>query len=288
MWRPKKPNQFIGKSQRKYAKWLMESKPQFALFVGDSGTGKTSLAKFYIEEVLGVENYHHINCDGYGVNEIRNQIIPTFNLRPFGEEYVVWLFDELQHWGKKQQGSLLVALEQDLPEHVIVMGASSQPEQVDSQLSSRLGDCKRLWTPSVQEQAKLIKALANPLQVDLTKDDIKNIIETSMGNMRSLVNNLFLFKDGGFVPFSDSYEENDDFLQALRNGNPYAVPVGSNYIGIVKGICSYALGILENKPDDEFANNLIQTFGEPLQPDITGDYKFCFYRRVAEFYETRH
>jgi DNA polymerase III gamma/tau subunit len=282
-----------GEVQRKTLTGLLDKLgrgevTQKLLLTGPSGCGKTTIAKLYVEELCGsCDNIKHINCvDKSGVDYVRDEILPQLSLTPLFGEYQVIFADEIHGWSGKAQEALLVVLE-NLPSHVVFIAATTEPEKVNSTLSSRL-NVINLPVPSRSEITKFmisylddrgiavkdVSKIENP-KLTITKDVAASIVDRSNGNMRSVVAFLDQVSDGIYSSSDAEESLETSLIKTLLYEAPTVeklFEIASNisdYNGQVNSMCSYAISAMKNPKIKDRCIAILTIFGCGLSPYVS-------------------
>lgn len=302
LFRPKNPKQLIGEAQKKVAQTLMDNVQkgkiiQEVLFSGDSGIGKTTIARMYISAVLGYEyDGSPYNCgDKTGIDYVRNSINATIDYLPLDSNYRVYFLDEIHKLSEEAQSGLLVTIE-PVPAHVLFVACTTHPEKLIPTLRSRMTEFK-LMPPSMaefQELAKWItvgnkKRTGQECKVeDKTRDQI---IGLAGGNVRQFVRYFQQALDGSFT--GDEVEKTPELelIKLIIGGNTdirkwlQSVDESGDFVRQAMGMVGYSVAVLKNgggkstKP----ALAVIKHFGD--SPARTFDSKQTFYNRLVAVYE---
>ena len=107
------------------------------LFVGSRGTGKTSVARIFAEQIgVGVNDLYEIDAaSNRGIDDIR-ALRDGVRVLPFDSKYKVYIIDEVHMLSKDAWGALLKTLEEP-PKHVIFILATTELHKVPETIISR-------------------------------------------------------------------------------------------------------------------------------------------------------
>jgi len=107
------------------------------LFVGSRGTGKTSVARIFAQEIgVSVNDLYEIDAaSNRGIDDIRT-LRDGVRVLPFDSKYKVYIIDEVHMLSKDAWGALLKTLEEP-PKHVIFILATTEFHKVPDTIISR-------------------------------------------------------------------------------------------------------------------------------------------------------
>ena len=107
------------------------------LFVGSRGTGKTSVARIFAQEMnVSVNDLYEIDAaSNRGIEDIRT-LRDGVRVLPFDSKYKVYIIDEVHMLSKDAWGALLKTLEEP-PKHVIFILATTEFQKVPETIISR-------------------------------------------------------------------------------------------------------------------------------------------------------
>ncbi|OGD68871.1 DNA polymerase III, subunit gamma and tau, partial [Candidatus Campbellbacteria bacterium RIFCSPHIGHO2_12_FULL_35_10] len=107
------------------------------LFAGTRGTGKTSIARIFANEIKTTENdlYEIDAASNRGIDDIR-ELRDSVNVLPFESPYKVYIIDEVHMLTKEAFNALLKTLEEP-PKHVIFILATTEIEKLPDTIVSR-------------------------------------------------------------------------------------------------------------------------------------------------------
>lgn len=289
-YRPKTVADFVGTGQQRFAQVLATSvadgKPiQKVLLTGNSGLGKTSLAMFYAG-LLNAEIVE-INCvENAGVDFVRDLLIEMQAPSLF-VDYKVYLLDEVHGWSGKAQEALLTPLE-SLPDHVIVVAASTEPQKLKNTLVSRFSAHHlKLTLPTQAELKRYMMGIFNleNISIDGSVSDrsvsdnggvtispqyAKSLLESAGGNIRTLIGLIQQAKTGIFTNSNSETSDSDyDVIRVIWQGDiRYDYPI-TDYEGVLHGLCGYALGVLRRDPGNQRAKQVLRHFGGGLPERVS-------------------
>lgn len=107
------------------------------LFAGTRGTGKTSVARIFAEEIGTSKNdiYEIDAASNTSVDDIRSLNESVFTL-PFDSKYKVYILDEVHMLSKSASNALLKTLEEP-PAHVVFILATTETHKIPETVLSR-------------------------------------------------------------------------------------------------------------------------------------------------------
>ena len=195
---PKRLNDFIGLEEPRkiIRKWLENPYPQSFLFVGDSGTGKTTMGEAIAQE-LGIDtgapeshfSFIHIasqKCTVGAVSEIQDRLI----YKPWAAFWVV-LVDEADQMTAQAQVAFLSLLDH-IPDNVVIIFTCNETERLESRFLSRCAVVKfsnyglngegsrfleKIWDAEYQAPVGKLFEDARP--------DFKRILKDARNNLRT-------------------------------------------------------------------------------------------------------
>jgi DNA polymerase-3 subunit gamma/tau len=139
-YRPKKFSEVLG--QETIVKALKGAIQQNAighayLFAGTRGTGKTSLARIFSEQIgTNERDLHEIDAaSNRGVDDVR-ALREEVHTLPFASPYKVYIVDEVHMLTKEAFNALLKTLEEP-PKHVVFILATTEIEKLPDTIVSR-------------------------------------------------------------------------------------------------------------------------------------------------------
>lgn len=221
-----RPNSLSSyKGMEKVVKTLLKilstgKRPQTMLLYGDSGCGKTTLARIIAKEYNCLDRDEEkgacgicSNCmamDEYimtgdtsmlgnikevdiGENSGKNDlegVLSDIEIAGFGDEWKVYIFDEIQSASHALQNRLLKVTEEP-PERVLFMFCTTNPEKLLPTLKNRCQQQLHITKPSLGDLTSLLKDVCNAEGVGFDKRGLEFIANRSEFVMRTSLQNLW-------------------------------------------------------------------------------------------------
>ena len=157
--------------------------PHAILFSGESGCGKTTLARILkLKLNCSDHDFSEVNCaDFRGIDMVR-EIRQRMNLSPVGGVCRIWLIDEAHQLSSQAQNAFLKILE-DTPKHVYFFIATTDPMKLLSTIRTRCTEVKvKPLAPATMKE--LLIAVADKEGKTLTDEVVERITEYATGSAR--------------------------------------------------------------------------------------------------------
>ena len=165
------------------------------LFYGSRGTGKTSIAKIFANEVNGNEIYQKENVDiieidaasNNGVDEVRD-IKEAIKFLPTEGKYKVYIVDEVHMLTTAAFNALLKTLEEP-PAHVIFILATTEIHKIPATILSR---CQRFEFKNLSQEQLIdrLKYIAKEENLVIEEAAIEKIATLAKGGLRDAISIL--------------------------------------------------------------------------------------------------
>jgi len=163
--------------------------PQVILFSGETGTGKTTLARILANEVnaKGKDFIEYDSAQFTGIDVIR-KIRTDSRFMPLGGGSKVFLMDEVHQISSAAQEGFLKELE-DTPKNVYYFLCTTNPEKLKPTL---VGRCihYQLEKLSKDDMISLLEYVVKQEKEKLDKEVYKTIVKTAKGHPRNALNIL--------------------------------------------------------------------------------------------------
>lgn len=194
-YRPTKLGSVKGNEETKSALNQMlsdlDSCPHVFLFYGETGCGKTTLARIVATQLgckINSSDYTEINfADLRGIDTIR-EIIKQSQFRPIESNCRVWVLDECQRMTVDAQNALLKILE-DSPNHVYFILCTTDPQKL---LATIKGRCSQFQVKPLidDDMLSLLKKIVKAEGEELEDKIYDQIITDSKGHARNAIQTL--------------------------------------------------------------------------------------------------
>ena len=198
------------------------------LFYGSRGTGKTSIAKIFANEVNGNEIYQKENVDiieidaasNNGVDEVRD-IKEAIKFLPTEGKYKVYIIDEVHMLTTAAFNALLKTLEEP-PAHVIFILATTEIHKIPATILSR---CQRFEFKNLSQDQLIdrLKYIAKEENLVIEEAAIEKIATLAKGGLRDAISILDQVSNyaeeislNHILEVTSSISE-DDILEFYRN-----------------------------------------------------------------------
>ena len=165
------------------------------LFYGSRGTGKTSIAKIFANEVNGNEEYQKENVDiieidaasNNGVDEVRD-IKEAIKFLPTEGKYKVYIIDEVHMLTTAAFNALLKTLEEP-PAHVIFILATTEIHKIPATILSR---CQRFEFKNLSQEQLIdrLKYISENEGIVIEDEAIEKIATLAKGGLRDAISIL--------------------------------------------------------------------------------------------------
>ena len=146
--------------------------PHAVLYIGASGTGKTTLARIYAS-ALGCQSRDLVEinaANNRGIDTAR-EIQKSMSFSPFSGAVKCYLIDEVGATSKDFQNAMLKALE-DCPKHVYFLMATTDPQNLLPTLKNRCA----IFETSLLNQRELTMLIDSVLQKENISDIPEDIV----------------------------------------------------------------------------------------------------------------
>ena len=198
------------------------------LFYGSRGTGKTSIAKIFANEVNGNKEYQKENVDiieidaasNNGVDEVRD-IKEAIKFLPTEGKYKVYIIDEVHMLTTAAFNALLKTLEEP-PAHVIFILATTEIHKIPATILSR---CQRFEFKNLSQEQLIdrLRYIAKEENLVIEDEAIEKIATLAKGGLRDAISILDQVSNyseeitlNHILEVTSSISE-DDILEFYRN-----------------------------------------------------------------------
>ena len=221
-YRPNTLNGYIGNAKLKetaMSALRQLNKPQVILLYGDSGCGKTTMARLLakeyscedrneetgacnqcmscelINEYIATGNTDNISnikeidiTEQSGKNDL-TAVLEDMSIPSFGDEWKIYIFDETHQASQALQNRLLKITEEP-PEHVLIIFCTTNPEKLIPTLKNRCQLQLHVTKPKVKELAGLLRYVCTREDVDYDMQGLEFIANRGELTIRTALQNL--------------------------------------------------------------------------------------------------
>lgn len=187
-YRPKTLNDMvISASNQVFIEKFKNNEIPTLLFVGNPGTGKTTLAKIIVNEILNTQ-YLYINAsDENGIDTIRTKVMGFAQTRGFTETVKVIILDEADGLSPDSQRALRNVME-EYAKHTRFILTANYKHRIIEPLRSR---CQQVdLTFDMPSVVNRMFSILNNEKVTYNIENVKNIVKSSFPDIRLTINKI--------------------------------------------------------------------------------------------------
>ena len=273
-YRPKTLEDIVLLSKhRKYFEHVKESQNiKHLLFAGSPGTGKTSLSKIIVNDLLQCQ-YLYINAsDENGIDTIRSKVIGFAQTKSFDGKLKVILLDECDALTSSSQEALRCVMEEYYGSTRFIMTCNYQHKLTDA-IQSRCTIFN--LNPPVADVVKRVAFILQSEGIKINIDQKKKLIEYIKAyypDLRRILNDIQLFSYSG------------ELIVDIDETNVFANSLLSK---IIKKTDSLEIRkfVIENENvfSNSYTNLFKQLFEATFQSGLPLNVRECILKRLGEF-----
>lgn len=163
--------------------------PQCFLLFGESGTGKTTLARIAAKQLTGDTNIYEIDASANpNVEDVRsiNELVSVYSPLP-----KVFIIDEANHYAKKSWDTFLKTIEEP-PEDVYFFFLTTSPEKIPDTVLSRLMPV-HFMPHTLDDIYHNLSSIASKERIKVDNITLTAMARRADGNMRTAIKSLEQF-----------------------------------------------------------------------------------------------
>lgn len=300
-FRPWRPNQLFGKTQRDLAESLLKRVergkfPREVLFCGPTGIGKTTIARMYAAKILKSERLNpddiwEYNCgDDTGIEGIR-ELMNQFHKGNLWGDYSIFYLDEIHRLTQQAQEALLTRIE-PVPDHVVLLASTTNPEKIIKTLKGRFKDFY-LDVPHKEDFVKLGGFIYKFYSQQPNLEIIDHVYDISQGSVRVFESKLQEAIEGVLTVEKVDIEDpakipNMLFYQNVKLQVLFeAAAKEKEFVGSAVGLCNYAIAVLRNPKSgaEQFrrAQVILHIMGDGIGRGVMEE-KIVYHQKLLKIY----